>query len=76
MIIMNMLLSIHKVINWESFTSSEQKYFPCESFFMHRKSFDHSTFCTALRWHIKDVYLCPFIYLFVKIILADLWITY
>ena len=58
------------------------KDFLCEknisygSFLMHRKSFDHSTFCTALHWHMKDVYLCPFMYLFVKMLLADLWITY
>ena len=52
-----------------------EKKFPYGSFFMHRKSFDHSTFFTALHWHMKDVYLCPFIYPFVKIILTDLWIT-
>ena len=53
-----------------------KKKLPYGSFFMHRKSFDHSTFCTALHWHMKDVYLCLFMYVFVKILLADLWITY
>ena len=53
-----------------------EKKLPGGTLFMHTKSFDHNTFCTALHWHMKDVYLCPFIYLFVKIIIADLWITY
>ena len=70
----------YRQIPWEIWIFSthrkSEKKLPHGSFFMHRKSFDHSTFCTALRWHTKDVYLCHFIYPFVKIILADLWITY
>ena len=51
-----------------------EKILPYESFLMHRESFDHDDFCTALHIRIKDKYSCYFMCPFIKIILTDLWI--